>query len=161
MPVNDINRNRGPSVLRLISTLNDNIYPDGGVYRCEIPDANGTSQNIYVGIYPEGDLEGVLTITKLPNYSFDIVQVIICTSAGGPATNVEWLKDGKILGDKYEQLKRIINLTTAEYQSILTLGQLIPEEVIGNYTCRVSNARGEANKTIHLHGKFYCMIVQS
>ena len=24
-----------------------------GVYRCEIPDANGTSQNIYVGIYPE------------------------------------------------------------------------------------------------------------
>ena len=26
-----------------------------GVYRCEIPDAGGTSQNIYVGIYPHGD----------------------------------------------------------------------------------------------------------
>ena len=25
-----------------------------GVYRCEIPDAIGTSQNIYVGIYPLG-----------------------------------------------------------------------------------------------------------
>ena len=28
-----------------------------GVFRCEIPDANGTSQNIYVGIYPQGDGE--------------------------------------------------------------------------------------------------------
>ena len=26
-----------------------------GVYRCEIPDAIGTSQNIYVGIYPLRD----------------------------------------------------------------------------------------------------------
>ena len=26
-----------------------------GVYRCEIPDAGGTSQNIYVGIYPRED----------------------------------------------------------------------------------------------------------
>ena len=25
-----------------------------GVFRCEIPDASGNSQNIYVGIYPEG-----------------------------------------------------------------------------------------------------------
>ena len=28
-----------------------------GVYRCEIPDASGTSQNIYVGMYPQGDGE--------------------------------------------------------------------------------------------------------
>ena len=28
--------------------------PPSGVYRCEIPDASGTSQNIYVGIYPQG-----------------------------------------------------------------------------------------------------------
>ena len=25
-----------------------------GVFHCEIPDASGTSQNIYVGIYPQG-----------------------------------------------------------------------------------------------------------
>ena len=30
-----------------------NTAPNG-VYRCEIPDASGTSQNIYVGIYPQG-----------------------------------------------------------------------------------------------------------
>jgi hypothetical protein len=28
-----------------------------GVYRCEIPDASGNSQNIYVGIYRQGDGE--------------------------------------------------------------------------------------------------------
>ncbi len=29
-----------------------NFYPiPAGVYRCEIPDASGTSQNIYVGVY--------------------------------------------------------------------------------------------------------------
>ena len=32
-----------------------------GVYRCEIPDASGTSQNIYVGIYPQEDGEMKLT----------------------------------------------------------------------------------------------------
>ena len=26
-----------------------------GVFRCEIPDATGNSQNIYIGIYTEGD----------------------------------------------------------------------------------------------------------
>ena len=26
-----------------------------GVFRCEIPDTSGNSQNIYVGIYPQGD----------------------------------------------------------------------------------------------------------
>ena len=30
------------------------ITPPTGVFRCEIPDASGMSQNIYLGIYPEG-----------------------------------------------------------------------------------------------------------
>ena len=30
---------------------------ESGVYRCEIPDASGTSQDIYVGIYHQGDGE--------------------------------------------------------------------------------------------------------
>ena len=168
VPVNTnrmyFHRNRSRSVLRLISTLNGNIYPDVGVYRCEIPDAQsgGFNQNIYIGIYPSGMGMGKPTINNFPEYSsYNNSQILTCTSAGGPATTVEWLKDGKILGDKYEQPKRIINQTTAEYQSTLILGQSRPDEVVGNYTCRVSNARGEANKTIHLHGKFYCMIIQS
>ena len=144
-------RNRGPSVLRLISraTLNDSLSPMG-VFRCEIPDASGVSQNLYIGIYPSG--VGVPVINKLPEYSYNTNQMLTCTSTGGPATNVEWLKDGQILGHEYEQQKRIVNQTTAEYQSILSLGQLTPDEIIGKYTCRVTNARGGTNETIHLHG---------
>ena len=115
-------------------------------------DANGTSQNIYVGVYPEGG--GALTINELPYYSFDLIQVITCSSIGGPATTVEWLKDGQILGKEYEQQKRIINQTNAEYQSTLSLGRSRPDKVIGNYTCRVNNDRGADNKTIHLYGKY-------
>ena len=28
-----------------------------GVFRCDLPDASGTSQSLYVGIYPEHDGE--------------------------------------------------------------------------------------------------------
>ena len=147
----DIYRDRAPSVVRL--NRRNNATSPSGVFRCEIPDASGTNQSIYIGVYPEG--EGVITINELPSYSFDHDQFLTCTSRGGPATNVEWLKDGQILGDEYEQQKRIINQTTAEYQSVLSLSQLNPEEVIGNYTCRVNNARGGDNKTIRLHGKYY------
>lgn len=143
-----IYRNRDQSVVRL--NRRNNATSPSGVFRCAVPDANGTSQSIYVGIYPEEG--GILTITEPPNYSFDHVQIITCTSKGGPATNVEWLKDGQILGHKYEQQKRIVNQITAEYQSILSLGQSTPDEIIGKYTCRVNNARGGANETIHLHG---------
>ena len=165
VPVNANNRmhfyrNRGPSVLRLKSTMNDDVYPDVGMYRCEIPDDGGFNQTVYIGIYPSGI--GMPIINKSPEYSsYNNRQILTCTSAGGPATTVEWSKDGKILGDEYEQLKRIINLTTAEYQTTLTLGQSRPEEVIGNYTCRVNNARSKDTKTIRLHGKYHCMIIQS
>ena len=31
--------------------------PPTGVFRCEIPDASGIRQNVYVGLYPRGDGE--------------------------------------------------------------------------------------------------------
>ena len=149
-------KTRGPSVLRLTS-LNDSLqsFPVG-VYHCEIPDANGDSQNIYIGIYPSRSGVGEPIINNFPEYSsYNNSQILTCTSAGGPATTVEWSKNGKILGDEYEQLKRIINQTTAEYQTTLTLGQSRPDEVVGNYTCRVSNSRGGDAKIIRLHGKYH------
>lgn len=48
-----IYRDRGPSVVRL--HRRDNAMRPTGVFRCEIPDASGTSQNIYVGVYLQGD----------------------------------------------------------------------------------------------------------
>jgi hypothetical protein len=152
------NRNRGPSVLRLISPLDDNLFADGGVFHCEIPDASGFNQSAYIGIYPSGT--GMPMINIFPEYSsYNNSQVLMCTSTGGPATTVEWLKDDQILGDDYEQHKRIANQTTAEYRSTLSLNQSRPEKVIGNYTCRVSNARGGDTKTIRLHGKHHYMII--
>ena len=56
----DIYRDRGPSVVRL-HRRNSAMMPTG-VFHCEIPDASGTSQNIYVGIYPQGDGEITLPI---------------------------------------------------------------------------------------------------
>lgn len=42
-------RNRGPSVVRLHHRYNSTM--PNGVFYCNIPDINGTFQNIYVGIY--------------------------------------------------------------------------------------------------------------
>ena len=47
-----IYRNRGPSVVRL-NRRNNAMMPTG-VFRCEIPDASGTNQNVYVGVYSWG-----------------------------------------------------------------------------------------------------------
>ena len=79
-------------MLRLI--LNGDISLVG-VFHCEIPDASGTNQSVYIGIYPLQ--KGAPTINKLPEYAYNENQILICISTGGPATTVEWLKDGQIL----------------------------------------------------------------
>ena len=37
-----------------VSLLRNSATPPTGVFRCEIPDASGTRQDVYVGIYPQG-----------------------------------------------------------------------------------------------------------
>ena len=144
-----IYRNRGPSVVRL-NRRNNAMMPNG-VYCCEIPDANGTNQRVYVGVYSLG--KGAPTINEPLEYRCDIdEQVIICTSIGGPATNVQWWKNDKLLPVQSDQQQRIVSTSDSVYQNVLVLGQRDADEVVGNYTCGVSNIRGEANGTIHLHG---------
>jgi hypothetical protein len=46
---------RRSQVPSAVSLRRSSGTPPTGVYRCEIPDASGTSQSIYVGIYPQGD----------------------------------------------------------------------------------------------------------
>ena len=142
-----IYRNRGPSVVRL--NRRNNAMMPSGVFRCEIPDANGTNQNIYVGVYSVEN--GAPTINEPLEYSYDAFeQVVVCTTMGGPATNVRWWKDGI---QQVEQLQRISDTVNSVYENVLVVGQQSPDEVVGNYTCSVSNVRGEDNKTIQLHGK--------
>ena len=47
----DMYRTKGPSAVRL-HRRNNAMMPIG-VFRCEIPDASGHSQSIYVGVYPD------------------------------------------------------------------------------------------------------------
>ena len=53
VPSRDIFRNRGASVVRL--NRRNNAQSPTGVYRCDIPDASGTNQNIFVGVNSNGN----------------------------------------------------------------------------------------------------------
>ena len=50
-------KSRVSSAVSLHRDLFSSNTAPSGVYRCEIPDASGTNQNIYVGIYPQGNGE--------------------------------------------------------------------------------------------------------
>ena len=98
----DIYRDRGPSVVRL--HRRNSVMVPTGVFRCEIPDVSGASQNIYVGIYPESDVAGIPSITSVMQVGN--TTTLICTSTGGPPTTVTWMKDGQELtidGITYQQ----------------------------------------------------------
>ena len=47
--VNSLYRNRGPQVVRL-NRRNGSVPALTGIYRCEIPDSNGTNQSIYINL---------------------------------------------------------------------------------------------------------------
>ena len=52
-PSRNIFRNRGPSAVRL--NRRNNATSPTGVYRCEIPVASGTTQNIFIGVNSNGN----------------------------------------------------------------------------------------------------------
>ena len=47
-------RTQASSAVSLHNAPFSSTTPPSGVFHCEIPDASGTSQSIYVGIYPQG-----------------------------------------------------------------------------------------------------------
>ena len=44
-------RNRGPSVVRLHRVINKTL--PNGIFQCEVNDANGSLQSVYIGVYSE------------------------------------------------------------------------------------------------------------
>ena len=64
-------RNRGPSVVRL--NRRNNAQSPTGVYRCEIPDASGTTQTLYIGVYTT-DIKGITHCLFDPS----IVKCVFC-----------------------------------------------------------------------------------
>ena len=85
-------------------------------------------------------------------------QIITCTSTGGPATDVTWLKDNVTIRlsmesneDLYEHSQIIIDLTSAIYENRLRIVDK-SSEAAGNYICEVTNSRGGMNGSLYIQG---------
>ena len=142
-----------------------NMAPSG-VYHCKIPDANGTSQDIYVGIYPQGHGEintflfnsGLyLIVTGSPSIIsllFDRnLTTLTCTSTGGPPTTVYWRKNGVPVDlSLYEQSQQLVDAESSTYQSVLFNDNIT--NFVGTFTCEVSNVRTTVpvQDTVELNG---------
>ena len=132
----NIYRDRGPSVVTLHRRNNAQTT---GVFRCEVPDASGTNQQLYVGVYPVNS--GSPSITGLLYNRSTLT--LTCTSTGGPATTVTWRKNGAVVevdGTSYSQSKQVIDSAMGTYNSQLTFGDR--SSAVGNVYCTVSNSRG-------------------
>ena len=88
-----------------------------------------------------------------------IHQTIVCTSTGGPATDVTWYKDKEQImtaneGGTYNYSQIIINTTSATYENRLRIVDK-SSEAAGNYTCQVINPRGSVNRSLYIQGNYY------
>ena len=87
-----------------------------------------------------------------------IHQTIVCTSTGGPATDVTWYKDNAQViipneGGTYNYSQIIINTTSATYENRLRIVDK-SSEAAGNYTCQVINSRGGINGSLYIQGNY-------
>ena len=84
-------------------------------------------------------------------------QTITCTSTGGPATDVIWLKNNinitLTMGGLYEHSQIIINKTTAIYENRLRIVDK-SSEAAGTYTCSIINSRGGMNESLYIQGNY-------
>ena len=143
-----IYQSRGPSFVRLQRRNNAQTT---GIFRCEVPDASGTNQHLYVGVYRLNS--GSPSITDV--FYNRSTLTLTCTSIGGPATTVTWTRNNTaiMMDDTNIQEQRIVNTALGEYQTILVITSDMLDEYVGDFTCSVSNLRGNADKSIIILGK--------
>ena len=165
MPMASIYQNRVASRVRL--NRRDDAQSPTGVYRCEIPDASGTEQSIYVGLYLESEgnnyilhYHGVHNHTVLCPYTPGSPTVdsltfaeesLTCSSSGGPATTVTWERNGvplNLIGAAYQQTQTVTNTSAAAYETTLTSSNA--SVFAGAFRCTVTNTRGSATETISI-----------
>ena len=82
---------------------------------------------------------------------------LTCSSTGGPATTVLWKKDGVPLlyGTTHILTQVITSTAEANYNNTL----IVTKRETGNYSCTVSNARGNDSSFIVVDGKFLVHVV--
>ena len=68
---------RGPSVVGLHRRSNSTM--PAGIFHCEIPDASGIIQRIYIGVYPDHEVAGILKI-----YSLRALRILLVTPPPPP-----------------------------------------------------------------------------
>ena len=75
---------------------------------------------------------------------------LICTSTGGPPTNITWRRNGVHVDERlFWQTQIVVDSVTATYESILDTDNT--SNFIGTFTCEVSNIRGADLETL-THG---------
>ena len=87
-----------------------------------------------------------------------IHQTIVCTSTGGPATDVTWYMDNAHImtpneGGAYSYSQIITNTTSAIYENRLRIVDK-SSQAAGNYTCQVTNLRGSVNRSLYIQGNY-------
>ena len=81
---------------------------------------------------------------------------LVCVSSGGPATTVEWKRDNVSLTEAnntesdYQQIQAVLNTETATYENKLISSNIT--NLIGTFTCTVSNIRGSAKSSLTIDG---------
>ena len=150
----DIYRGKGPSFVRLQRRNNAQTT---GIFHCEVPDANGTNQQLYVGVYPVNS--GSPSITGLLYNRSTLT--LTCTSTGGPATTVTWRKNAVVVevdGTTYHQSQRVVNSMDSTYEN--TLSNSNAANFVGTFTCTVTSSRGSSiTRSATLNGKLCVLYI--
>ena len=93
-------------------------------------------------------------------------QTIICTSTGGPATNVTWYRDDTQInmasneGGIYEHSQIITDTVSATYENRLRIVDK-SSETTGTYTCEIRNPRGSMNGSLYIQGNDKTAVIYS
>ena len=95
-----------------------------------------------------------MTLTSKLTSTLTLVFILICTSTGGPATNVTWMRNGEVLindNSTYNITSQILtNATTATYNHTL----MVTGRLVGEYECNVSNNKpSSASKSLRVVGE--------
>ena len=86
----------------------------------------------------------------------DQFRTLTCTSTGGPATNVTWMRDGVVitLNATHHQTKSVVDAVNGTYQTVLTINSSVGQsDIVGTYNCTVENDRGESSETVVVSGE--------
>ena len=102
-----------------------------------------------------GNLEtNSMTLTSKLTSTLSLVFTLICTSTGGPATSVTWMRNGEVLiNDNNYNItsQKLIDSRYATYNHILT----VTGRLVGEYECNVSNNKpSSASRNLRVVGEW-------